>query len=183
MNDSARSIQMWPCALYLTKVTSLSAALSALTVASDQRIGQVSSWVPWCTSTGLVIRSKYGRGEAERQDSADLSGSPYVRAIRRLGSIDLLPVVSCQRAHRCVRSRRHQPTVKAVKSSKLRFLEVVGFPRHALAREIGVGVDVAMVEHQNRKRSIAIWEVHHTGDLEPVTPVGDQVALVRAIVG
>lgn len=73
-------------------------------MASDQRIGQVSSCVPWCTSTGSVIRSKYRCGEAARQIWSDLSCSPYVRAIRRLGSIELVPVVRCQRAHRCVRS-------------------------------------------------------------------------------
>src|SRR5688572_17288481 len=60
---------------------------------SDQRIGQVSSCVPWCTSTGSVIRSKYRCGEAARQIWSDLSWSPYVRAIRRLGSIELVPVV------------------------------------------------------------------------------------------
>jgi hypothetical protein len=44
----------------------------------------VSSCVPWCTSSGSVIRSKYGRADATRQNSGDLSGRPYVRAIRRL---------------------------------------------------------------------------------------------------
>ena len=33
--------KVWPSPRYLTNVTSLPAALSALTVASDQRIGQV----------------------------------------------------------------------------------------------------------------------------------------------
>jgi gamma-glutamyltranspeptidase len=41
-----------------------------------------------------VIRSKYRCGEAARQILSDLSCSPYVRAIRRLGSIELVPVAS-----------------------------------------------------------------------------------------
>ena len=142
--------------------------------------------MPWRTRPfGDPIKVRPWRGRAP--GFGELSGSPYVRAVRRLiravfrPSIELVPVVGQHSPRRKITG--HQPTVKAVKSSKLRFLEVVGFPRHASAREIGVGVDVAVVEHQNGKRSIAIWEVHHTGDLEPVTPVGDQVALVRAIVG
>ena len=40
-----------------------------------------------------------------------------------------------------------------------------------------------MVEHQDWKRASAVWDVHHAGDGEPVTPVGDDVALVRPVVG
>jgi hypothetical protein len=60
--------------------------------------------------------------------------------------------------------------------------QVVVFPRHALAWEIAVWVDVAMVEHQDRKWSLAVGDVHDAGDLQAVTAVSDQVAPVRAVV-
>ena len=34
--------------------------------------------------------------------------------------------------------------------------QVVVLPRHALAREVRVRVDVAVVEHEDRKRTLAI---------------------------
>ena len=39
-----------------------------------------------------------------------------------------------------------------------------------------------MVEHEDRKRTLAIRDVHDTGDGQSVTAVGDDVALVRAVV-
>ena len=60
--------------------------------------------------------------------------------------------------------------------------QVVVFPRHALARKIRVRIDVAVVEHEDRKRTLAIRDVHDTGDGQSVTAVGDDVALVRAVV-
>ena len=60
--------------------------------------------------------------------------------------------------------------------------QIVVFPRHALARKIAVRVDVAVVEHEDGKRTLAIRDVHDTGDGQSVTAVGDDVALVRAVV-
>src|SRR5215217_3718659 len=60
--------------------------------------------------------------------------------------------------------------------------QIVMFTWHALAREVRVGIDVAVIEHQDWKRSLAVRDVHHARDLEAITPVGDQVALVRAVV-
>src|SRR5215212_7776825 len=60
--------------------------------------------------------------------------------------------------------------------------QVVVFPRHALAWEIAVWVDVAMVEHQDRKWSLAVGDVHDAGDFQAVAAVGDQVAPVPAVV-
>jgi hypothetical protein len=86
--------KVWPSPRYLTNVTSLPAALSALTVASDQRIGQVC--------------------EPARQNSGESAGSPYVGVIRQLIR-DLLPTVdktasSCRQPSSAPprRSRRHQ---------------------------------------------------------------------------
>ena len=60
--------------------------------------------------------------------------------------------------------------------------QIVVFPGHALARKIAVRVDVAVVEHEDRKRTLAIRDVHDTGDGQSVTAVGDDVALVCAVV-
>ena len=39
-----------------------------------------------------------------------------------------------------------------------------------------------MVEHQDWERTLAVRDVHDAGDGEPVTPVSDDVALVRPVV-
>ncbi len=45
-------------------------------------IGQVSSALPCWKSTGSVMRPKYGRDDAARQNAGFSFGRPYVRSIR-----------------------------------------------------------------------------------------------------
>ena len=40
----------------------------------------------------------------------------------------------------------------------------------------------AMVEHQDGKGALAVGDVHDARDLEPVTSVGNDVTLVRAVI-
>ena len=58
--------------------------------------------------------------------------------------------------------------------------QVVLLPREALAGDVDVGVDVAVVEHQHRVRALTGRHVHHPGQPQAVTAVADQVALVLA---
>jgi hypothetical protein len=92
-----------------------------------------------------VIRSKYDRGEAARQNSGESAGSPYVRVIPQLIR-DRLPTVditasSCRQPSSAPprRSRRHQRKCPIARCRPRGLVEIDAFDATLAAPAVGSG--------------------------------------------